>query len=88
MSKLGKALISAVKDANKHGLVTLKATPDIAMLRKELHLSQLQFAQMYCINPDTLKKWEQHRRIPDSISRAYLKCIAEQPKIIARLVHS
>jgi DNA-binding transcriptional regulator YiaG len=88
MSKLGKELISAIKDADKRGLVTLKATPDIAVLRKELHLSQLQFAKIYCINPETLKKWEQHRRVPDSVSRAYLKCIAEQPKVVARLVHA
>lgn len=30
MSKLGKALISAVKDAKKTGLITLKASSDIA----------------------------------------------------------
>jgi DNA-binding transcriptional regulator YiaG len=61
MSKLGKQLIDALKDANKKGLITLKATPDVSLLRKKLKLSQHQFARTYCINPETLKKWEQHR---------------------------
>ena len=88
MSKLGKALISAVDDANQKGLITLEATPNLEKLRKKLKFSQEQFARTYCINPETLKKWEQHKRTPDSISRAYLKCIGKQPKTIERLVNS
>ncbi|MCL5260967.1 MAG: transcriptional regulator [Gammaproteobacteria bacterium] len=88
MSKLGKKLIGTIKDAKKKGLISLEATPDIASLRKKLHLSQHQFAKTYFINPETLKKWEQHKRIPDSISRAYLKCIAEEPDTIGRIVNS
>lgn len=88
MSKLGKAMISAIEDAQKKGLITLNATPDISLLRKKLKLSQQQFAKTYCINPETIKKWEQHKRTPDSISRAYLKCIAMQPQAIKRFVNS
>jgi putative transcriptional regulator len=88
MSKLGKKLISAIKGAKKKGLVTLEAFPDTAVLRKKLHLSQQQFANTYCINSETLKKWEQHKRNPDSISRAYLKCIDKQPRLIERIVNS
>jgi len=87
MSKLGKNLISTIKDAKKKGLVTLEATPDVALLRKNLKLSQQQFAEIYRINPETLKKWEQHKRSPDSISRAYHKCIANQPQTIQRIVN-
>ena len=88
MSKIGKKLISAIEDAKKKGLITLEATPDTAVLRKKLHLSQQQFSNVYCINAETLKKWEQHKRNPDSISRAYLKCIAKQPKLIECIVNS
>ncbi len=88
MSKLGKALISAIEEAQKKGLVSLKATPDVYALRKELGLSQQKFAEIYRINPETLKKWEQHKRTPDSISRAYLKCIATRPQAIARFVNA
>jgi len=57
-------------------------------LRKKLHLSQQQFANTYCINPETLKKWEQRKRNPDYISRVYLKCIDKQPRLIERIVNS
>jgi len=88
MSKIGKSLITAIKDAKNKGLITLEASPDVASLRKKLRLSQLKFAEKYRINHETIKKWEQHRRQPDSISRAYLKCIEKNPKIIDQLVNS
>lgn len=88
MSKIGKDLINAIKDAKKKGLVTLEASPNLILLRKKLKLTQMQFAEKYRINPETLKKWEQHKREPDSISRAYLKCIQKNPQIIEQLVNS
>jgi putative transcriptional regulator len=88
MSKMGKKIIRTIKEANKKGLVTLEAAPNTAILRKKLCLSQQQFAAAYCINVETLKKWEQHKRTPDSISRAYLKCIEKQPKYIENVVNS
>lgn len=88
MSNLGKELIEAIQEAKQKGLVTLTVSPDVAELRKRLKLSQQKFAEMYHINPETVKKWEQHRRKPDSISCAYLKCIDKAPKIIQKLVNS
>jgi len=88
MSRVGKALITALKEAKKKGLVTLQPSPDVAVLRKKLGLSQRRFAKVYHINPETIKKWEQHKRKPDSISRAYLKCIEKNPKIIEQLINS
>ena len=87
MSKLGKELISALKEAKKKGLVTLQTSPDVAKLRKKLKLSQREFSAIYHINIETLRKWEQHQRDPDTISRAYLKCIQNNPKIIRELVN-
>ena len=88
MSKLGNELIKAVKEAQEKGLVTLQSSPDVAALRKDLGLSQTQFAKHYHINPETVKKWEQHKREPDAISRAYLKCIEKAPEVIKDLVNS
>ena len=78
----------AVKEAKEKGLVTLQASPNIAALRKKLKLSQQKFAETYHINPETIKKWEQHKREPDTISRAYLRCIEKNPKMIKQLVNS
>lgn len=88
MSSLGKKIVRAVKEASKKGLVTLSVSPDVAKLREKLNLSQQKFAEVYRINPETLKSWEQRKRRPDSISKAYLKCIEKDPKRIKKLVNS
>lgn len=67
MSKIGKDLISALKEAKKKGFVTLQTSPDVAKLRKRLRLSQREFSVIYHINIETLRKWEQRQRDPDSI---------------------
>jgi len=87
MGKLGKELIGALKEAKKKGLVTLQISPDVGKLRKKLKLSQREFSAVYHINIETLRKWEQHQRDPDSISRAYLKCIQNNPEMIRELVN-
>lgn len=87
MSKLGKNLIVALKEAKKKGFVTLQTSPDVAKIRKKLKLSQREFSALYHINIETLRKWEQHQRDPDSISRAYLKCIQHNPILIRELVN-
>lgn len=87
MSKLGKELINALKEAKKNGLVTLQISPDVGRLRKKLKLSQREFSAVYHINIETLRKWEQHKRDPDTISRAYLKCIQNNPILIQELVN-
>jgi putative transcriptional regulator len=87
MSKLGKDIIKALKEAKKKGLVTLQVSPDVGALRKKLKLSQREFSVLYHINIETLRKWEQHQRDPDMISRAYLKCIQNDPKVIRDLVN-
>lgn len=87
MSKLGKILIGALKESKKKGLVTLEVSPDVGILRKKLKLSQREFSQAYHINIETLRKWEQGKRQPDTISRAYLKCIKNNPKLIRQLVN-
>ena len=82
MSILGKNLIGALKEAKKKGLVSLQASPDVKKLRKKLNLSQREFSIAYHINIETIRKWEQSQRNPDSISRAYLKCIQKNPTLI------
>jgi putative transcriptional regulator len=87
MSKLGKDIINALNEAKKKGFVTLEASPDVGKLRKKLKLSQREFSAIYHINIETLRKWEQHQRDPDTISRAYLKCIQHDPDAIRDLVN-
>ena len=44
INKLGKDIISTLKEAKKKGLVTLQTSPDVGKLRKKLKLSQREFS--------------------------------------------
>jgi len=52
-------------------------------LRERLGLSQAAFAQRFHINVRTLQDWEQARRVPDQVARAYLRVIAHNPNAVA-----
>ena len=56
---------------------------DIAAIRKRLGLSQSAFARRFQINLRTLQDWEQGRRAPEDIARAYLRVIAHDPDVVA-----
>ena len=88
MSDLGKSLIEAIDEAVETGDkgIIMKASPNVAELRRELALSQSEFANAYHININTLQKWEQGKRNPDSVSAAYLNCIAKDPEHIRSLI--
>ena len=56
---------------------------EIIAIRKRLGLSQAGFAQRFQINLRTLQDWEQGRRTPEDIARAYLRVIAHDPDLVA-----
>ena len=90
MSKtsIGMQLLEAVSealDSKGHGEIA-RPKLDIAALRKELHLSQKEFAYIYHIKLETLRNWEQGKRFPDTTSLAYLTCISQNPKVIKKML--
>jgi len=48
-------------------------------LRKRLGLSQAEFSRQFMLNQRTLQDWEQGRRAPENIARAYLRVIEWNP---------
>lgn len=50
--------------------------------RKRLGLSQAAFAERFHINLRTLQDWEQARRVPDQVARAYLRVIERNPEAV------
>jgi len=56
---------------------------DLTAMRKRLGLSQSAFARRFQINLRTLQDWEQGRRAPEEIARAYLRVIAHDPNAVA-----
>lgn len=86
---LGDELVSAVKEAleSKVSGKRVRAKLDIKDVRKRLGMSQEEFAKQYYIKLQTLRNWEQKKRVPDTTSLAYLTCIASRPKAILKILH-
>ncbi len=55
-------------------------------VRKRLDLSQVEFAARFEIPVGTLRDWEQGRAQPDMPTLAYLRVIASEPEMVARVL--
>lgn len=86
---LGEELLDAVQEAldSPQSGRTVRSAFDVKGLRKKLHLTQREFASMYHINLETLRNWEQDKRIPDLTSIAFLTCIEKSPATIKNLLN-
>jgi putative transcriptional regulator len=93
MSKLGKRLIAAAKEARaiargeadpRTYRIHVPAEIDVKRLRRRLKLSQNEFAQRYGFTPARIRDWEQGRSRPDGAVRAYLLVIARDPDAVDR----
>jgi putative transcriptional regulator len=85
---LGQELIDAVDEALKlpgRGRVVRSAF-NVKGLRKKLRLTQKEFSCVYHINLETLKNWEQEKRVPDLTSISFLTCIERSPSVIKDLL--
>jgi putative transcriptional regulator len=63
-------------------LQRMKRTPQVAVIRRALKLSQEEFAARYQIPVGTLRDWEQGRKEPDAAAKAYLRVIAREPTMV------
>jgi putative transcriptional regulator len=57
---------------------------DVKRIRNKLGMTQAQFAREFGFSVDTLRHWEQGRRVPEGPARAYLKVIDHAPKTVAK----
>lgn len=55
------------------------APDDVKRIRKELGLSQSEFAMLIGVSTSTLQNWEQGRRQPEGPARALLRVAAAHP---------
>ncbi|MBP2294919.1 helix-turn-helix domain-containing protein [Azospirillum rugosum] len=60
--------------------------PDVRFLRKQLGLTQEEFARDFGVNVWTLRDWENHRREPEGPAQTLLKVIAQSPDTVRRAV--
>jgi putative transcriptional regulator len=52
-------------------------------MRNRMGMSQAQFAAVFHLNLRTLQDWEQGRREPEQVARAYLRVIERRPDAVA-----
>jgi putative transcriptional regulator len=89
MNKFSKDLVQGMKEACEFAegkqagaRVHVIEVPDVRAIRRQLHMSQHEFADAFRIPLATLKNWEQGRRVPDAPAAAYLQAIARRPQVI------
>lgn len=57
---------------------------DVVRIRRNLGLTQAEFAARFGISLHTLRKWEQEGREPEGPARAYLTVIERDPVAVER----
>ena len=93
MSKIGQSMIRGLEQAlafaegrAKKGTYVVHIPPeiDVRAIRGRLGLTQRQFADRFGFNLNTLRHWEQGRRVPEGPTRAYLTVIAREPQAVQK----
>jgi putative transcriptional regulator len=77
------AFMDGAADVSKYR-VHIPHEIDVRCIRTKLSMTQAQFAREFGFSLDTLRHWEQGRRMPDGAARAYLKVIDHAPKTVAK----
>jgi putative transcriptional regulator len=93
MSKVGTSILRGLEQALaftngtlKKGTYVVHIPPeiDVKAIRRRLGLTQQQFAVRFGFSVNTLRHWEQGRRLPDGPARAYLMVIDREPKAVEK----
>jgi putative transcriptional regulator len=93
MSKIGESMMRGLEQAlaiangtAKKGTYVVHIPPeiDVRAIRRRLGLTQQQFAVRFGFNINTLRHWEQGRRVPEGPTRAYLLVIDREPKAVQK----
>jgi len=64
--------------------VHIPAHVDVKAIRTKLGLTQERFAARFGFNINTLRHWEQGRRVPEGPTRAYLLVIDREPEAVRK----
>ena len=62
--------------------VALAAAPEVRDLRRRAHLTQQEFAARLGVPVETIRNWEQGKRMPRGPARALLAVIAHAPDTV------
>jgi len=65
-------------------VVHIPAEIDVRAIRGRLGLTQQEFADRFGFSVNTLRHWEQGRRVPEGPTRAYLMVIDREPQAVEK----
>ena len=65
-------------------VVHIPSEIDVRAIRSRLGMTQQQFAVAFGFSVNTLRHWEQGRRVPEGPTRAYLLVIDREPKAVQK----
>ena len=74
-------------DASGYG-VHIPADIDVKAIRTKLDMTQAAFAGRFGFSINTLRHWEQGRRVPEGPTRAYLLVIARAPDAVQKALRA
>lgn len=57
---------------------------DVKAVRSRLGLTQAEFAMQFGFKLETVRNWEQAKRVPEASARALLKIIENEPEAVRR----
>ena len=93
MSKVGQGIIRGLDQAiafadgtdqpSKYA-VHIPPEIDVRAIRTRLGMTQQQFAVSFGFSVNTVRHWEQGRRVPEGPTRAYLLVIDREPKAVQK----
>ncbi len=93
MSKIGASIIRGLEQAiafaegtAKEGTYVVHIPPeiDVRAIRGRLGMTQQEFALRFGFSVNTVRHWEQGRRVPEGPTRAYLLVIDREPQAVQK----
>jgi putative transcriptional regulator len=94
MSKAGEQILEGLREAVAYARgdtegarvheVRVPVDVDVRAIRRQLGMSQAEFAGAFGFSVGAVRNWEQGARQPEGPTRAYLKVIARDPDAVRR----
>ncbi len=84
---LNEELLVGIKQmlANTPAKVSVITETDVALARRKVNLTQVEFAKMLNISRRTLEAWEQGKRNPSGAAKTLIKLCIQNPNAIKEL---
>jgi putative transcriptional regulator len=97
MSKIAKSIRRGLEEAvayaqgtadTKNYRVHVPREVDVRAIRAKLGMTQAEFAAQFGFSVNTLRHWEQGKRVPEGPTRAYLLVIERAPKAVTEALRA